>query len=136
MSTTCKPMGVALMICDQVITEAGTNKKSLIGVFNSVAARQFPCRHPRLCIFVSITGGHGKAKTNVRCLNEDSGQVLFGAEGEVAFTNPNHVVEAVFEFNNVTFPSPGLHCIEVLSNTELVLQKRFIVKQIPTEGQK
>lgn len=129
-------MGVALMICDQVITEAGTNKKSLIGVFNNVAARQFPCRHPRVCIFISITGGHGKAKTEVRCVNEQTGQALFGAEGEVSFANPNYVVEAVFEFNNVVFPSPGLHCIQVLSNGELVLLRRFAVNQIQTESQK
>lgn len=128
-------MGVALMICDQVITEAGTNKKSLIGVFNNVAARQFPCRHPRLCIFISITGGHGKAKTEVRCVNEQTSQALFDAEGEVSFANPNHVVEAVFEFNNVVFPSPGLHCIQVLSNGELVLLRRFAVNQIQTESQ-
>ena len=126
-------MGVSLMICDQVITEAETNKKSLIGVFNNLSARQFPCRHPRLCIFVSITGGHGKAKTEVRCVNEQTRQALFGAEGEVSFTDPNYMVEAVFEFNNVVFPAPGLHCIEVLSNGDLVLQRRFVVSQLQVE---
>lgn len=131
-----KPLGIALMICDQVITEAGTNKKSLIGVFNSVSARQFPCRHSRFCIFISITGGHGKARTQVRCVNEQMEKTIFGAEGEIAFANPNNVVEAVFEFNNVVFPSPGLHCIEVLSNDEMVLQRRFNVKQIEAKGGK
>jgi len=43
-------MGISLMICDQVITETETNKKSLIGVFNSISAGQFPCRHPKICI--------------------------------------------------------------------------------------
>ncbi len=130
------PLGVALMICDQVISEAGTNKKSLIGVFNNISARQFPCRHNRLCIFVTITGGHGTAKTEVRCVSEQTGNALFGAEGQVSFANPNQVVEAVFEFNNVVFPAPGLHCIELLSNDQLVLQRRFIVQQIQAAGGK
>jgi len=30
-----------------------------------------------------------------------------------------------FRFNNVTFPKPGLHCIEFLCDGELVLQSRF-----------
>lgn len=123
-------MGISLMICDQVITEAGTNKKSLIGVFNSISAGQFPCRHPKMCIFVSITGGHGKSKSRVCCINEKTGQTLFGAEGDIEFANPNHVVEAVFEFNNVIFPEQGLHCIEVTSDGELVLQRRFAVQQL------
>jgi len=133
MKTKAKPIGIALVICDQVITEAGTNKKSLIGVFNNVSARQFPCRHPKLCIFVSLTGGHGQTETEVRCVKEDTQQPLFGAQGQVAFENPNHVVEAVFEFNNVTFPSPGLHCVEVVSDGQLVLQRRFVVQAIPKE---
>ena len=135
MTTAHKPMGIALMVCDQVITEAVTNKKSLIGIFNQISARTFPCRHPRICIFVSLTGGHGKTKTEIRCVNEGMEQALFAAEGEVVFKNPNHVVEAVFEFNNVTFPAPGLHCIEVVSDGQLVLQRRFIVAQLPEEKQ-
>lgn len=130
MNSLYKPMGVSLMICDQVITEAGTNKKSLIGVFSNIAARKFPCRFPRICVFVSITGGHGTAKSEVRCVNELTHEPLFGAEGEISFANPNHMVEAVFEFNNVTFPAPGLHCIEVLSDGEMVLQRRFMVQQL------
>jgi len=129
-------MGVSLMICDQVITEAGTNKKSLIGVFSNIAARKFPCRIPKICIFVSITGGHGTAKSEVRCVNEQTHEPLFGAEGEISFANPNHMVEAVFEFNNVAFPAPGLHCIEVLSNGEIVLQRRFVVQQLKAEETK
>jgi len=129
MKNTVKPVGIALIICDQVITEAVTNKKSLIGLFNNVMARHFPSRQPRLCIFVSITGGHGKVSTKVRCVNEESHEALFETSGEIAFQNPNHVVEAVFEFNNVTFPEPGLHCIEVVAGDELVLQRRFMVSQ-------
>jgi hypothetical protein len=131
MNAACKPIGTALVICDQVITEAGSNKKSLIGIFNNVSARKFPCRHYRMCIFVSLTGGHGSAKMEVRCVHEPSGQAIFGAEGEASFANPNHIVEAVFEFNNIVFPAPGLYGIEVLSNEEMVLQRRFHVRQIP-----
>jgi hypothetical protein len=135
MTAAVKPVGVALMICDQVITEAGTNKKSLIGIFNQVSAKKFPCRHPRMCIFISLTGGHGKARTQIQCVNEGMGQPIFAAEGDVAFTNPNHIVEALFEFNNVTFPAPGLHCVEVVSDGQLVLQRRFVVAQLPEEEQ-
>ena len=130
MGITSKPVGIALVICDQVITEAGTNKKSLIGVFNNVASRQFPCKHSAISIFVSMTGGHGKLSTSLRCVQENTHSLLWGADGEVTFKDPNHVVEAVFEFKNVVFPAPGLHCIEILCGGKLVLQKRFTVLKI------
>lgn len=88
-----------------------------------------------MCIFLSITGGHGKAKTRVRCVNQQTDVTLFGAEGEISSSDPNHVVEAVFEFNNVVFKTPGLHCIEVVSNGQLVLQRRFVVQEVQPKGE-
>lgn len=134
MALACKPEGIALMICDQVITEAKTNKKTLVGVFNNVGAPQFPCRHSRMCIFVSLTGGHGQTTTEIRCVNESSEKVLFSAKGNVTFKDPNHVVEAVFELQNVVFPEPGLHSIDVLSDGQLVLQRRFTVAKVEKEN--
>lgn len=126
-----KPMGLAMIICDQVITEAGTNKKSLIGVFNQISAAQFPCRHARFSIFVSVTGGHGAARAEIQCVNEDQGdQKLFGAEGQIKFGSPVHVVEMNFEFNNVPFLGPGKHRIDFLCDSVPILQRPFEVRQI------
>lgn len=130
-----KPMGLAMVICDQVITEAVTNKKSLIGIFNQISAAQFPCKHSRLCIFVSVTGGHGAAKVELHCVNEDNNeQKLFGAEGQIRFANPVQVVEMNFEFNNVPFLMPGRHRIDFLCDGVPILQRPFVVKQL--EGDK
>jgi hypothetical protein len=51
-------------------------------------------------------------------------------KGVIPFTDPNHVVEMSFQFNNVTFTKPGLHCIEFLCNGELILQSRFKVAMV------
>ena len=42
----------------------------------------------------------------------DQDTVVFGMKGTIPFSDPNHVVEMSFQFNNVTFVKPGLHCIE------------------------
>jgi len=126
-----KPMGLALIICDQVITEAGTNKKSLIGVFNRIHSVKYPSRHSRLCIFVSMTSGHGDVEAKIQCVNEDAGdKVLFGANGQITFESPIQVVEMNFEFNNVLFPMPGKHRFEFLCNDFVVLQRPFVVNQV------
>jgi hypothetical protein len=44
------PSVVAMLICDQVIAEQGTNKKSLIGVFEIFNALVFPTMIPRIAI--------------------------------------------------------------------------------------
>jgi hypothetical protein len=123
-----KPIGIALIICDRVITDAVTQEKTLVSTFNQISAPSFPCVHSRMTIFVSVTNGRGTTDAAIKCVNEsDEGETVFGMKGVIPFTDPNHVVEMSFQFNNVTFTKPGLHCIEFLCNGELILQSRFKV---------
>ena len=123
-----KPIGIALLICDRVVTDAVTHEKTLVSTFNQILATSFPCVHPRLTVFVAVTNGRGSTEAEIRCVNESEGQaVVFGMKGTIPFPDPNHVVEMSFQFNNVTFPRPGLHGVEFLCDGELVLQSRFQV---------
>ena len=123
-----KPIGIALIICDRVITDAVTHEKTLVSTFNQLLANRFPCVHPRLTLFVAVTNGRGTAEAEIRCVNEsDQNSPVFGMKGAIPFPDPNHVVEMSFQFNNVTFPKPGLHGIEFLCDGELILQTGFQV---------
>jgi len=123
-----KPIGIALLICDRVITDAVTHEKTLVSTFNQISAPSFPCVHPRMTIFVAVTNGRGTTDAQIKCVNEsDQNTVVFGMKGSIPFADPNHVVEMSFQFNNVTFTKPGLHCIEFLCDGELILQSRFTV---------
>lgn len=126
-----KPIGIALLICDTVITDATTHEKTLVGTFNQILAKSFPCVHPRMTIFVAVSNGRGPTETAIRCVNE-SGEstVVFEMKGTIPFADPNQVVEMSFRFNNVTFVRAGLHSIEFLCDGELVLQTRFNVTTV------
>ena len=128
MAGTERPIGIALLICDRVITDAVTHEKTLVSTFNQILAKAFPCVHPRVTLFVAVTNGRGSTEAEIRCVNEsDESTAVFGMKGTIPFPDPNHVVEMSFQFNNVTFPKPGLHSVEFLCDGELVLQSRFQV---------
>ena len=128
MASADKPIGIALIICDRVITDAVTHEKTLVSTFNRLLANIFPCVHPRMTIFVAVTNGRGTAEAEIRCINEsEQNAQIFGMKGAIPFSDPNHVVEMSFQFNNVTFPKPGLHSVEFLCDGELILQSRFEV---------
>jgi len=120
------PIGVALMLCDRVITDAVTQEKTLVATFSQLHSVSFPCMHPRLTVFVAITNGRGTIDTEVRCINEtEQNSVVFAMKGAIQFNNPNDVVEMGFQFNNLVFQKPGLHSIQFLCEGELILQRRF-----------
>ena len=53
-----QPVVVATLLCDTIITEAETGKKSLIGVFDRVMAGAFPAGQ-RFGIYVRLTDAEG-----------------------------------------------------------------------------
>jgi hypothetical protein len=131
MATSETPIGIALIICDRVITDAVTHEKTLVSTFNQISAASFPCVHSRMTIFVAVTNGRGSTDAQIKCVNEsDQDTIVFGMKGTIPFTDPNHVVEMSFQFNNVTFVKPGLHSIEFICDGELILQSRFKVTML------
>ena len=129
MESTEKILGLALHVCDEVIEDAKTGKKSLIGLFNRIVSARFPCVHPKMHVFVSITGGRGRQQAELRCVNHSTHAVLLSTRGEISFANPNAVIDVNFHLTNVKFPEPGTYSFEFLCEGELVFDRLFLVLQ-------
>lgn len=125
-----KPIAEALILCDEIINEAGTNKKSLIGTFNNIVAADFPTQHPKICVYAAMTNGQGQMSGELRCVRADDQQEIFKAAGTVQFTDPNQVVEMSFNFRNIVFERPGIYSFELLAGDELLLEKRLYVVRV------
>jgi len=129
-----KPIAVAMIICDQIITEEGSHKKSLIGCFNNVGSTIFPTKPITCFIFVALTNGQGVHKIELKCINQDqSNSKVFGMAGPLPFENPLETVEMGFKLVNLTFPKPGMHVIELWCGSELLLERRFNVQELKKE---
>ncbi len=130
MSDKPSPTGLAIVICDQIIEDKQTHKKSLIGIFNQIGAGRFPCRHPRMAVYVSLTEGREAYAVRLRVGFEETGQTIGEVTGQIEFANIHAVAELHFNLVNLTFPQPGLYAIEFYCDDLLVLERRFQVLQI------
>jgi len=126
-----RPLALALILCDQIITEAGTFKKSLIGAFNSVMAERLPVIYPHMAVYASLTNGQGNTDAKLRCVSMEAAdgleRTLWEVNAPIAFANPNQVVELCFDLNRITFDTPGLHSLELYCADELLMERRFHV---------
>src|SRR5260370_724173 len=102
-----QPLGIAMVICEKVITEAGTNNKTLVSIFNSINGTTFPLRFG-MSVYVAMTNGSGDQRVKLKCL---VGEGLFFEVPEQKFhiKNPNDVIEFIFNLKTVTFPTAGLY---------------------------
>ena len=95
-------MSAMLLVCDQIITDAETGKKSLIGLFSDITASSLPFRRS-LSAFVTLGNGQGQGEFEFVGTHEASGQPLFRIHDRLTFRAPTDVVELVFNLNDLTF---------------------------------
>ena len=122
------PMGLALIVCDMIIQDKQTNKRTLVGLFDRLYTSKLPCVHPSLSIFVSMTSGHGKCNCEIVCRHQNSEDIAFCVKGDVAFQNPLQVVELVFNVQGVTFREEGEYWLEFkVDGVPVMMRRVFIV---------
>ena len=125
------PIVQALLVCDQVITDEQTKRKSLINILNHIHGKALPLTFPRLTVFATLTNGNGQMTVELRCAKVDTDVAIFGAKGPLVFPNPNAVVDLVFQLNNLSFKEPGAYAFMLYCNEDLVAERRFAVKLAP-----
>lgn len=121
------PEVLAMILCDQVITDVQTNKKSLIGLFDQIETASLPCVIHELHIYLSLTDGHGRLPMAVTCVADDGGDELFRGDSEVEFSDPLQVVELQFIFPNARFPRAGEYRVQLSALGQVLRERKFLV---------
>jgi len=121
------PEVLAMILCDQIITDLQTNKKSLIGLFDQVETASLPCVLHELHVYLSMTDGHGRLAMTLNCVGDDDGDELFRGTVEVEFSDPLQVVELQFIFPNARFPRAGEYRFQLLALGQVIRERRFVV---------
>ena len=125
------PDVLAMLVCDQIITDRMTGKQSLIGMFSKVHAASFPATHPQLCVFVALTDGHGLTELAIRIVdsNEARPSIVEG-KGTVEFKSPRAIANLALQFHGLTFPAAGEYRVQLWSGSELLREARLELVQL------
>jgi len=108
------PSVVAMLICDQVIVEQGSGKKSLIGVFEELRAFSFPTQ-TRLAIYVKLADASGFYNLLIRVVNlKDETKV---AElNATANLSPIAAAEFAINIAGIVLPEAGKYEFQLWAN--------------------
>lgn len=129
-----KPTPIALVVCDNIYQEPG-GKTALVGLFNRIAAREFPVTHPRMAVFASVTGLRKGSNAKIEIVHAENDSIIVSAEGPFPKeADALAIVDMSFVFNNVTFPEPGIYYIRFWSNEHLILMRPFVLEKVRPRG--
>lgn len=129
MNMTPPPKSNAMLICDYVLSEQGTNKKSLIGIFENIGASSFPCIHPSLCVYIKLTEATGTYKFRLELVNLQTNAIVAETEipHEILIDHPLKIHELVFNLQGLRFEQAGEYEFRIYANDKIFGQKTFSV---------
>ena len=123
-----KPEVKAFLLCDYVLHEAGTNKKSLIGIFEQVNSPRLPFRHARMSVYANIADAHGTYEMTLRLVRLRDGKVLLEAKGmRIQVADPLQVSELGVNLEGIVFEEAGKYEFALYSNDQFLQSKPFRV---------
>ena len=110
------PTVLALLLCDQVITDAQTNKKSLIGVFHNAMAFGFPLSL-NIAIYAKLVDAQGKYDLKIRVVHLKDEKVLGNFEFKGAqVLNQLQPWELAINIAGFVIPEAGKYEFQLYAN--------------------
>jgi len=136
MSNGSIPTVVAMLVCDQIINEEGTNKKSLIGVFDNFFSLTFPGVLPRLAVYVKMADAGGDYFFKLRIVKLKDEALIAEVGIQARFHDITQYGELALNLPPMPIPEPGKYEIQLYSGDEYLhrITINAVLGQMPEGG--
>jgi hypothetical protein len=119
----------AMLICDLALQEQVTGKTSLVGIFETVSAYQFPARHGFLSVYVKLTDVQGEYGLRLEFVQLDELKVVGQGQLRATFADRMAPAELVFQIGDIVFEREGRYEFRLYANDRWVGSKSLNVRQ-------
>jgi hypothetical protein len=124
-----KPSVQAFLVCDYVICEVGTNKKTIVGTFTDIASSSFPCFMPQIGLYFCVTDAGGSYHFEVELMFLNTGAKIGGGKipEVIEIKDRLAITDVGVTLKNLVFPGPGRYEFRLLANGQVIALKDFMV---------
>lgn len=130
-----KPSLTAFLVCDMVIEDKTTNKKTLVGAFTDIWSPDFPCVHHHMGIYFCMTDAEGDYEIVLRLANSDSGDLLAEAGLSIKIEERLGISDFGINLPMAVFPKAGRYEFQIYANKEFLGRKEFRLSKVSGRAQ-
>ena len=131
MTDVSPPSVQAFLVCDCVIEDSLTKKKSLIGLFTHLQSVTFPCQHHQLGLYFCITDAEGTYHVEIDLMFVNTDQLVCRASlPDIAIGDRLQISDFGINIPALLFPAPGRYEFRLRMNGRMIAQKDFHVVQV------
>lgn len=125
----------SMLLCDAVIVDELTKKKTLVGLFDSIHAFNFPTIHPSIAVYVRCTDAAGEYTFTLELVDLKENKVI-GRAQELRATLPDRLrfTDLIFRLQGAQFPHAGKYEFRILANGRVFGQAAVSLSQLQGES--
>src|SRR6266545_2452612 len=111
------PSVLAILTCDQVIVDAVTKKKTLVGIFDRLRSSRFPMQQ-RIGFYARLTDMEGDYTFTIRVINLTNSEQLIGQmeSAQIKATDRLATMEIALNLPPLLFQQPGQYEFQLYAN--------------------
>ncbi|MBE9512455.1 MAG: hypothetical protein IMY77_00105 [Chloroflexi bacterium] len=129
------PFPVALLLCDSVVVDERSKKKTLVGVFDNINAVSFPTTYRPITLYARLTDAEGQYSFRLDYVQVKTDQLL--AKAEIPSLNiPDRLsaYEIMLEPPPIVIPEPGEYEFRLWANDRYIGRVKFRANKIEKRG--
>lgn len=131
--TAIPPITQTFILCDLVITDEATKKKTLVGVFDRIWVSNFPAKHTPAALYMRLFDAQGDCDLRVDYVKADDQSVLGQVTGKMQSVKRHTTVEFAIALPPIDIPAPGDYEFRLWINELYAHRVRFTAEQLPAD---
>ncbi|MGZ9275116.1 MAG: DUF6941 family protein [Nitrospira sp.] len=129
------PSVQAFLVCDCVIEDSLTKKKSLIGIFTHLQALSFPFQHQQLGLYFCMTDAEGTYHFDIDLVYVTIDQLVCRAAlPRIVIGDRLQITDFGINIPALVFPTPGRYEFRLRMDGHVIAQKDFNVIQLSAQA--
>ena len=123
------PVLIAFLVCDQIIEDASTGKKTIVGVFDRIASANFPASHAPSSLYVKLIDCEGDYEVKVEFAQVSTQTILLEWAGTSSSQSRHEYTELVLSWPPLPLPELGEYEFRLWMDSKFVGNVRFKASQ-------
>jgi hypothetical protein len=124
-----RPSAVGLFLCEQVITEKGTDNVTVVNSFSRRAVRRVLSRPFPFVVFALPTDGLGEVELEVTINRLDNLDEVYRAGTTFRFPDPLHAYRCKLRIQDCSFPVAGDYEVNLHAGGEVIARRKLSIVQ-------
>ncbi len=129
-----RPHLSAMLVCDHAIREAGTNKVTLVGIFDRIFSSSFPSDYMTpISVYARVTDAAGVYRMRLELVRLEDDQATGRAETDVEIQDRMRPHELTYTIPGVRFERPGVYEFRLFASDRFLGGMTLNVVQLDQE---